>query len=78
LKKSGPGVSDERLALVGVGESGKTASSSEKMGVGGRRTGKVVVDDDGDGDDADGSEDDGDGELVCPWGKTGKRPAVAP
>jgi hypothetical protein len=60
-------VPDERLTLDGVGERGKIMSSGENTGVGGTRTGKVVVeggsDGDGDGDgggDAD-AERDGDG-----------------
>jgi hypothetical protein len=77
LKKSGLDGLDEMLALLGAGERGKTASSSEKTGVGGTKTGNVVVEGDGDGADAEGSEDDGDGALVDPWGKTGRRPAVA-
>jgi hypothetical protein len=78
--KSGLEVLDERLALVGAGESGKTASSSEKTGTGveGTKTGKVVVECGGDGDDADDSEDGGDGALACPWGKAGRRPTVGP
>jgi hypothetical protein len=71
-------VLDDRLALVRAGERGKTALSSEKTGVGGTRTGKVVVEGGGDGDDVDGSDDDGDGTFVCPGGKIGGRPAVAP
>jgi hypothetical protein len=79
-KKSGLGVLDGRLALVGAGVSGKTASSNEKTGVEGTRTGKVAVEGGGDGDDADAddSEDGGDDALACPWGKTGRRPTVGP
>jgi len=65
--------------LDGVGDRGKTESSSEKTGVGGTRTGKVVAELSGDGDDAD---DDGDGALDCSGqgggGKTVGRPAVVP
>jgi len=75
-------VPDERLKLDGAGESGKTGSSVEKMGVGGTRTGKVVVEGSGDGDDAE-AEGDGDGDraLDCSGaggGKTVGRPAVVP
>jgi len=75
----GPGVPDDRLALDGAGERGKTTSSGEKTGVGGTRTGKVLVEG-GDGDDAD-SEGDGDCALDCPGtreGRTVGRPAVVP
>lgn len=58
------GVPDERLILDGAGERGKTTSSGENTGVGGTRTGKVVVEGGGDGDgDAEGDGDDVDG---CP------------
>jgi hypothetical protein len=56
-------VPDERLPLDGVGERGKIMSSGENTGVGGTRTGKVVVEGGSDGDDggdAD-AERDGDG-----------------
>jgi hypothetical protein len=56
------GVPDERLSLDGAGERGKIGSSGENTGVGGTRTGKVVVEGGGDGDgdgDAD-AERDGD------------------
>ena len=76
------GVKDERLALDGAGDRGRTGSSSEKTGVGGTRTAKDVVgssanDDD---DDADG---DGDGASFDCSGqgggcKTVGRPAVVP
>jgi hypothetical protein len=78
--RSKTGVPDDRLALDGAGERGKTTSSGEKTGVGGTRTGKVVVEGGGDGDDAD-SEGDGDGALDCPGtreGRTVGRPAVVP
>jgi len=56
-------VPDERLTLDGVGERGKIVSSGENTGIGGTRTGKVVVEGKGDGDDAGdaGAERDGDG-----------------
>jgi hypothetical protein len=59
------GVPDERLSLDGAGERGKIGSSGENTGVGGTRTGKVVVegggDSDGDGDaDAERDGDDTD------------------
>jgi hypothetical protein len=73
------GVPDERLALDGAGDRGRTASSGEKTGVGGTRTGKDVVEFSGDADDADG---DGDGAFDCSGqgggGKTVGRPAVVP
>jgi len=76
------GVPDERLKLDGAGESGKTESSAEKMGVGGTRTGKVVVEGSGDGDDAEAEGDgDGDGTLDCSEAGGGRmvgRPAVVP
>jgi hypothetical protein len=76
------GVPDERLKMDGAGESGKTGSSVEKMGIGGTRTGKVVVvEGSGDGDDAEVEGDgDGDGALDCSGagGKTVGRPAVVP
>jgi len=56
-------VPDERLRLDGVGERGKIMSSGENTGVGGTRTGKVVVEGGSDGDgggDAD-AERYGDG-----------------
>ena len=61
------GVPDERLILDSAGERGKTASSRENIGVGGTRTGKVIVEGggDGDGDDAD-AEGDGDDVDDCP------------
>jgi len=72
------GVPDERLALDGAGDRGRTGSSGEKTGVGGTRTGKDV-EYSGDADDADG---DGDGELDCSGqgggGKAVGRPAVVP
>lgn len=73
------GVPDERLALDGAGDRGRTGSSGEKTGLGGTRTGKVVVEFSGDPDDADG---DGDGAVDCSGqgggGKTVGRPAVVP
>jgi hypothetical protein len=72
------GVPDERLALDGAGDRGRTGSSGEKTGVGGTRTGKDVVEFSGDADDADG---DGDGAFDCSGqggGKTVGRPAVVP
>lgn len=74
------GVIDERLALDGAGDRGRTGSSSEKTGVGGTRTGKDVVGSSSDDDDADG---DGDGaSFDCSGqdggGKTVGRPAVVP
>jgi len=74
------GVPDERLKVDGVGESGKTGSSVEKTGVGGTRTGKVVVEGSGDDSDAE-SEGDGDDALDCGRAGGGKmvgRPAVVP
>jgi hypothetical protein len=70
------GVPDERLTMDGVGDKGKTGESCEKTGVGGTRTGKIVVE--GSGDDADGGRDEA---LDCPGqggGKTVGRPAVVP
>jgi hypothetical protein len=58
------GVPDERLILDGAGERGKTTSSGENTGVGGTRTGKVVVEGGGDGDGD--AEDDGDDVDGCP------------
>ena len=73
------GVPDERLKLDGVGERGKTASSSENTGIGGTRTGKVIVDGGGEGDvddaDAEGDGDDAPGQSE---GKTVGRPTVVP
>jgi len=73
------GVPDERLALDGAGDRGRTRSSSEKTGVGGTRTGKDVVGSSSDGGDGDG---DGDGGFDCSGpggrGKTVGRPAVVP
>jgi len=57
------GVPDERLMLDGAGERGKIASSGENTGVGGTRTGKVVVEGGGDGD-GDGTDAEGDGDDV--------------
>jgi hypothetical protein len=71
------GVRDERLALDGAGDRGRTGSSDEKTGVGGTKTGKDVVE--FSGDDGDG---DGDGAFDCSvqggGGKTVGRPAVVP
>jgi len=73
------GVPDERLALDGAGDRGRTGSLGEKTGVGGTRTGKDVIVSSGDGDDADG---EGDKAFDCSGqgggGKTVGRPAVVP
>jgi hypothetical protein len=74
------GVPDGRLALDDTGDRGKTGVSVEKTGVGGTRTGKVVVDGSGDGDDVD-ADGDGDAALDCIEGGGGKtvgRPAEVP
>jgi hypothetical protein len=73
-------VPDERLMLDGAGDRGKTGSSAENTGVGGTRTGKVVVDGGGDGDDGD-AEGDGDDTDDCSGtseGNTVGRPTVVP
>jgi hypothetical protein len=75
-------VPDERLALDGAGDRGRTGSSSEKTGVGGIRTGKDVVEFSGDaGDDADGDRD-GDRAFDCSGQGGGDKmvgsPAVVP
>ena len=57
------GVTEERLKLDGAGERGKTASSGENTGVGGTRTGKVIVDGGGEGDEDD-ADVEGDGDDV--------------
>ena len=73
------GVPDGRLTLDSAGDRGKTGASSEKTGVGGTKTGKLVVEGLGEGDDVD--ADDGE-EVDCPGhgggGKTVGRPAVVP
>lgn len=77
-KKLWLGVPHGRLTLESAGDRGRTGASGEKTGVGGTRTGKVVVEGPGEGDDADA---DGDGELDWPGqggGKTVGRPAVVP
>ena len=74
------GVPDERLALDGAGDRGRTGSSSEKTGLGGTRTGNEVVEFSGDA--ADDGDDDGDGASDCCGqggeGSTVGRPAVVP
>ncbi len=77
------GVPDERLTLDGAGERGRTTSSGENTGVGGTRTGKVVIEGGGDGDDDDDDADEGDGDGAddCPGqseGKTVGSPTVVP
>jgi hypothetical protein len=73
------GVPDGRLILDSAGDRGKVGASGEKTGVGGTKTGKLVVEglDEGDDDDVDGEE-----EVGCPGhgggGKTVGRPAVVP
>ncbi len=76
----GPEVLDGRLALDGEGEMGKTASSSEKMGLGGTMTGNVVIECDGDGEDRTEDVDDGGGVFVRTGNGGGKvgRPAIVP
>ena len=76
-------VLEGRLAIDGEGEMGKIASSSEKMGLGGTMTGKVIVCD-GDGEDKTEDVDEGGGVVVRTGngngndgGKVG-RPAIAP
>lgn len=67
--------------MDGAGDRGKTGASGEKTGVGGIRTGKVVVEGSGGGDDVD-VDGDRDAVLDCPGqgggGKTVGRPAVGP
>ena len=74
-------VLEGRLAIDGEGEMGKIASSSEKTGLGGTMTGKVIVCD-GDGEDKTEDADEGGGVVVRTGngndgGRVG-RPAIAP
>lgn len=74
-------VLDGRLTLDGEGEMGKMASSSEKMGLGGTMTGKVVIECDGDGDGEDRTDDDDGGGVLVRTGNGGGRvgrPAIVP
>ena len=76
------GVPDERLALDGAGDRGRTGSSGEKTGVGGTRTGKDVIEFSGDAGGDDDVDGDGEGAFDCSGqdggGKTVGRPAVVP
>ena len=74
------GIPDERLALDGAGDRGRTRSLSEKTGVGGIRMVKDVVGSLNDGGDGDG---DGDRAFNCSgwagWKRQDNcRPVVVP